>query len=435
MEDQEGINKDKEKEKQVVEVIVCDFCGENHEIDECPKAGKVGDAAALSRARLTLPATLEVRDHPDGTTSVVTNELITNRTIFGPFEANRTLEVNLATRFSLKVFRKDGPALHLDATDERYCNWMALVAPATGEGEMNLMAYQDDIYFSALRHINPGENLLVGYAPSYSGCQYGVLTTHLRTWFLHLNINNILEISREFSANQPNSASMMEGFLLLIELGKEMPNVLSRKEMNITCSPTKTTKTLKGQKTNKNPDGIRRKLGSNLQKQEKGNSKQNRRTGEDKAWRCFLRNLIGEGRTGVVHSAILPNGGSIAVKMRQIERGCKICAEMSMEAEIYSVLEDLQDIVIPKFYFFGKSDLHYVLATKLCGSPINVDKLSYDQKRTILNGLDKIHDRHVIHGDIRTSNILTDGRQFYYIDFGCSTFFSGRRRDDRFKTQ
>uniref|UniRef100_T1JP49 Uncharacterized protein n=1 Tax=Strigamia maritima TaxID=126957 RepID=T1JP49_STRMM len=151
----------------------CDVCGENHETEECPilSAGKkVEDAAAPSRARLTLPATLEVRDLADGTTSVVTNELITSATQFGPFEANRTLEFNLATRFPLKVFCKDGPVLHLDATDERQCNWMALVAPATGEEEMNLIAYQakDDIFFSAVKQIKPGKELRVWYAPHYS---------------------------------------------------------------------------------------------------------------------------------------------------------------------------------------------------------------------------------------------------------------------------
>lgn len=150
----------------------CDVCGEDHDTDDCPmlSAGKkVQDTTAPSRARLTLPKTLQVRDLIDGTTTVLTKETISIGTQFGPFESPRTTEFNLVTRFQLKVFEKDGSFVFMDANDEKDCNWMCLVAMASTEEELNLIAYQmkQDIYFSAVKAITPGKELRVWYAPHY----------------------------------------------------------------------------------------------------------------------------------------------------------------------------------------------------------------------------------------------------------------------------
>ncbi|KAJ9582556.1 hypothetical protein L9F63_003114, partial [Diploptera punctata] len=58
----------------------------------------------------------------------------------------------------------------LDTSDEEACNWMCLIAPATNCKEQNLICYQmgQDIYYTVMKDILPGEQLRVWYAPYYA---------------------------------------------------------------------------------------------------------------------------------------------------------------------------------------------------------------------------------------------------------------------------
>ncbi|XP_014667416.1 PREDICTED: zinc finger protein 26-like [Priapulus caudatus] len=148
----------------------CDVCGDDHATDDCPQLGpvtEVCDAQVQSRARLTLPAQLQLNTSGKG---VVANSVITARTRFGPFEAPRVnIKRTQTSGFDLMVFNGNKTIL-LQIDIENECNWMCLVQPATCSDEQNLMALQmkDDIFYITTRDISAGEQLKVWYAPAYA---------------------------------------------------------------------------------------------------------------------------------------------------------------------------------------------------------------------------------------------------------------------------
>ncbi|XP_062906493.1 PR domain zinc finger protein 15 isoform X2 [Mobula hypostoma] len=152
--------------------VWCDDCGEYHD-SECPELGPlvtVSDSFVLSRARSSLPSSLEIRQLEDGSEGVFALSPLVKRTQFGPFEAKRVPRLEKESMFSLKIFQKDGPDVCFDTANEEDCNWMIFVRPATDYSHQNLTAYQQshDIYFNTLQEIQPGTELRVWYAVFYA---------------------------------------------------------------------------------------------------------------------------------------------------------------------------------------------------------------------------------------------------------------------------
>lgn len=67
-------------------------------------AFQVEDTKTPSRARLTLPANLEVQNLADNSTTVVARAPFVRSVQFGPFIARRTQMLHPAVNFALKVF-------------------------------------------------------------------------------------------------------------------------------------------------------------------------------------------------------------------------------------------------------------------------------------------------------------------------------------------
>ncbi|XP_067849428.1 PR domain zinc finger protein 15 isoform X2 [Heptranchias perlo] len=152
--------------------VWCDDCGEYHD-SECPELGPlvtVSDSFVLSRARSSLPSSLEIRQLEDGSEGVFALSPLVKRTQFGPFEAKRVSRLEKEAMFSLKVFQKDEPEVCFDTTNEEDCNWMIFVRQATEFHHQNLTAYQHshDVYFNTLQDIQPGTELRVWYAAFYA---------------------------------------------------------------------------------------------------------------------------------------------------------------------------------------------------------------------------------------------------------------------------
>ncbi|XP_078265770.1 PR domain zinc finger protein 15 isoform X4 [Rhinoraja longicauda] len=152
--------------------VWCDDCGEYHD-SECPELGPlvtVSDSFVLSRARSSLPPSLEIRQLEDGSEGVFALTPLVKRTQFGPFEAKRVSQLDKENMFSLKVFQKDRPEICFDTSNEEDCNWMIFVRPATEYYHQNLTAYQHshDVYFNTLQDIHPGTELRVWYAVFYA---------------------------------------------------------------------------------------------------------------------------------------------------------------------------------------------------------------------------------------------------------------------------
>ncbi|NXL32606.1 PRD15 protein, partial [Glaucidium brasilianum] len=150
----------------------CEDCRQYHD-SECPELGPVvtvKDSFVLSRARSSLPSNLEIRQLEDGTEGVFALTQLVKRTQFGPFESKRVAKLEKESVFPLKVFRKDGPLVYFDTSNEDDCNWMMMVRPATEYEHQNLTAFQhdNDIYFTTSRDIPPGTELRVWYAAFYA---------------------------------------------------------------------------------------------------------------------------------------------------------------------------------------------------------------------------------------------------------------------------
>ncbi|XP_053187405.1 PR domain zinc finger protein 15 isoform X1 [Scomber japonicus] len=154
------------------EFIWCDDCGQYHD-SECPELGPlvtVEDSFVLSRARSSLPSSLEIRQVADGAEGVFVKSVLVKRTRFGPFEAKRVPHLETEGAFPLKIFQKDGVVVCFDSSSEEDCNWMMMVRPATNYKHQNLTAYQQDeeVYFNTSQDVLPGTELRVWYGAFYA---------------------------------------------------------------------------------------------------------------------------------------------------------------------------------------------------------------------------------------------------------------------------
>uniref|UniRef100_A0A8C5FZE3 PR/SET domain 15 n=1 Tax=Gouania willdenowi TaxID=441366 RepID=A0A8C5FZE3_GOUWI len=152
----------------------CEDCGQYHD-SECPELGPlvtVQDSFVLSRARSSLPSSLEIKAVSNGKEGIFVQRRLVKRTRFGPFEAKRVshLDKELEGAFPLKIFQKDGVVVCFDSSSEEDCNWMMLVRPATDHKQQNLTAYQqdDDVYFNTSQDVLPGTELRVWYGAFYA---------------------------------------------------------------------------------------------------------------------------------------------------------------------------------------------------------------------------------------------------------------------------
>ncbi|KAF9404697.1 hypothetical protein BGZ76_006847, partial [Entomortierella beljakovae] len=122
-------------------------------------------------------------------------------------------------------------------------------------------------------------------------------------------------------------------------------------------------------------------------------------------------------------------GEEVVIKKCDIWKRPLITEELEHEARIYKVLSPLQGKWIPIMKIAGiLNGIDMVLVTKHWGHSICNMHLSSSDCDEIRAALSKIHQLGILHGDIRTENILfrQDGnvRCFSIIDFGFSKFTS-----------
>ena len=88
-------------------------------------------------------------------------------------------------------------------------------------------------------------------------------------------------------------------------------------------------------------------------------------------------------------------------------------------------LKELQGHTIPKLKGIGYTAAGFMaFATEIAGSPIIVEELSEQERNEVVTALSGIHDRGILHNDIRSENILiqrhSDGFKVMFIDFTLS---------------
>lgn len=131
------------------------------------------------RARQTLPSEFAIIDEDTGGTNVMCVKDIKAKTRFGPLMApiisSSPLQsdnnvVNNQNLTELEIISKEGLRTKLDLTNENQCNWLCLIGLATSKHEQNCMMYQlaNDIYYTTMRDLRPGEQLKAWYAAGYA---------------------------------------------------------------------------------------------------------------------------------------------------------------------------------------------------------------------------------------------------------------------------
>jgi predicted Ser/Thr protein kinase len=133
-----------------------------------------------------------------------------------------------------------------------------------------------------------------------------------------------------------------------------------------------------------------------------------------------IKSVLGMGRTKVYYEA----KNQLALKAIDLWKQSHMLAELHNEIKMYRLLSDLQGRFIPKLLLHGywEGGL-YCIGFSLCGTVPT--SLSESQKQTVLSTIDTIHDRGIIHNDIKKENILVDENgMVYLIDFGFATLNS-----------
>ena len=133
-----------------------------------------------------------------------------------------------------------------------------------------------------------------------------------------------------------------------------------------------------------------------------------------------IKYVLGYGRTKVYYEA----KHQLALKAIDLWKQSDMLAEFHNEIEIYRLLSDLQGKAIPKLVLHGYWEGGmYCIGLSLCGSVPQT--LSESQKQAVLSSIDAIHNRGIIHNDIKKENILVDENgKVFLIDFGFATLNS-----------
>ncbi|CAG9829532.1 unnamed protein product [Diabrotica balteata] len=158
---------------------LCGICGSEHVPADCDLiqvTSHILDRSIPSRARLTMPESLELKNMADGTYDVAALYPFEKGTQFGPLVSKKLCSLLPAINFPLRVFCESGSEdqtfseYYLDTTNEDECNWMMFVNAAADFKEQNVICYQDgeDIYYVTVKDICEGEALKVWYSPYYA---------------------------------------------------------------------------------------------------------------------------------------------------------------------------------------------------------------------------------------------------------------------------
>ena len=147
-------------------------------------------------------------------------------------------------------------------------------------------------------------------------------------------------------------------------------------------------------------------------------------------------NTLPNGRTGSTRRTSLGHT-NVVLKVADIFKRPEIDSELIKEALVYEQLKELQGKVIPKLVAHGhfKEGILHGFATSDCGTDLdNVKDLTLQFKSDAVKALQAIHEKGVLHNDIKYGNILENQNgNPMFIDFAMSEIISAGTNKEEFK--
>jgi predicted Ser/Thr protein kinase len=267
-----------------------------------------------------------------------------------------------------------------------------------------------------------------------SQLQYGVLSTYQHHWFLRRPADepSVLYISKTLPI-QSQSPPVLKTYAYMVQVlcadsFSRNPVITTdkRNKHSVSCfeSTTKSTK------------GIKTVIASKKKPSPSTNEKMQTPI-QDLSFADFkYKSILGQGRSGKTLLCEF-RGNTIALKCTDLSKNPHVLEEMQQEVNIYKILSDIQGIHIPNLLCYGfYGGMYYAIGMTLVGSALNNYKRITERQRVMgLLALNAIHDRGVLHNDIREENILLDDTNdvVYLIDFGMSRIHCDVRSFDEEK--
>ena len=260
--------------------------------------------------------------------------------------------------------------------------------------------------------------------------RYGLLTTYVRTWFFCRDRKNpnIIYISPEVHLDQ-NHTSTQPSFL---ECMYYLETLSTEDRTAHSSPPTDSPPTDSDDGNNKKDDKsessseeenpkrksskrkwgtlkvITRSMARKKRDDSKGENLEDMKNYERSQF--SFGDVLGNGRSGVVFAVKLC-GEVGALKMVELYKNEYLLKEILNEIKIYlGPLMDIQGIYTPKLLKFGILYEVFVFAlTSLSGKSFaELDDITEREKQLAIEGLQAIHARGVMHGDVRIENIMVD---------------------------
>ncbi|GJJ76176.1 hypothetical protein EMPS_08535 [Entomortierella parvispora] len=281
-------------------------------------------------------------------------------------------------------------------------------------------------------------NRIYGYM-KLNGYRYGVLSTYTQTWFLKITgeKDDLLLVSPTISRNSTTpTVHVQQCYLWLIrEAAKDA-------RMNVTRKHTARLVVTKEQ-AYKNFIRPRIKCVLSWDAQAAPTQSRIRMTPWTWKWQCdmeyeritipLFRNmeLLSQGERARTFRATW-KGMAVIVKKADLWRQPAVTQELESEERIYHLLKRLQGRYIPRMLVAGVLDgMEMILVTGHVGTDLRNERLDTSDRDKIREALSALHNKGILHRDIRPENIVVnrDGEssRFFFIDFGLSGFTRNKK--------